>query len=83
MDEQKIDRRAHWAQLAITGVILATGWCVRLEFTVSSLQKSMEEQKKSRDSEMAQLWNRFGSDHDMLTRLDQKVKDNELSTLRK
>lgn len=64
MDEESIDRRAHWVQWAITGIIIATAWCVRLEFTVSGLKSDMESQKKNRDEMISQLWNKLGADHD-------------------
>ena len=75
MDEEQLDRRAHWVQWLITGIVVATIWCVRLEFTVAGLKSDMEQQKAARDSSIAQIWQRFGTDHDMLTRLDQWKKD--------
>ena len=66
MDEESIDRRAHWVQLAITGIVIATIWCVRLEFTVSGLKTDMENQKKNRDEMISKIWDKIGSDHDRI-----------------
>ena len=66
MDEESLDRRAHWVQWAITGIVIATAWCVRLEFTVSGLKADMANQKNSRDEMISQLWNKWGADHDRL-----------------
>ena len=73
MNEEKIDRRVHWAQWAITGIVIATGWCVRLEFTVANLKSEFENQKGIRDQSISQIWNRFGADHDVLTRVTNDV----------
>lgn len=75
LDEEKIDRRAHWAQWAITGIVIATGWCCRLEFTVAQLKADMEIQKNSRDQMISRIWDRMGADHDMLLRHDQELHD--------
>lgn len=68
MDEEGLDRRLHWGQWAITGIIIATAWCVRLEFTVAGLKADFEAQKQARDKTIEAIWNRFGSDHDQLTK---------------
>jgi hypothetical protein len=68
VNEEKIERRFHWAQWVITGIIIATGWCVRLEFTVSNLKADMENQKHNRDQMISRIWDRMGEDHDALTR---------------
>ena len=68
LDEEKIDRRAHWVQWAITGIIIATAWCVRLEFTVSNLKSDMETQKRTRDEMISKIWDKIGSDHDAVVR---------------
>ena len=78
MDEEKIDRRVHMVYWIVAGIVLATSWCVRLEFTVAGLKSDMENQKKARDESIAQLWNRFGADHDEITKLRQWVTDNEM-----
>lgn len=77
MDEEGLDRRLHWGQWAITGIVIATAWCVRLEFTVASLKAEMENQKANRDKSIALIWERFGSDHDLLIRHDEDLKRNE------
>lgn len=74
MDEEQIDRRAHWVQWIVAGIIGATVWCVRLEFTIAELKTDMENQKKSRDESIAMIWNRFGSDHDQLTRAAKDIE---------
>jgi hypothetical protein len=74
VDEEQIDRRAHWVQWAITGIVIATAWCVRLEFTVAGLKSDMETQKKMRDESISQIWNRFGADHDQMTRTAKDVE---------
>lgn len=74
LDEEKLDRRAHWAQWAITGIVLATGWCVRLEFTVAALKTEMEQQKAARDQSISAIWNRFGADHDQVTALAKDIE---------
>ena len=41
-NEEKVDRRAHWIQIIVTGIVLATLWCARLEYTVQDLKKDSE-----------------------------------------
>ena len=77
MEEEKIERRIQWAYWAFCGIVAAVVWCCKLEFTVSGLKADMEQQKKNRDEGIAQIWNRFGSDHDALTRLQQWHDDKE------
>lgn len=67
INEEKLDRRAHWIQWLVTAVIIATGWCVRLEFTVNQLKTDIESQHKDRDKTIASLWSKFGEDHDQVT----------------
>lgn len=74
MNEEKLDRRAHWVQWVATGIIIATGWCCRLEFTVSQLKTDMELQKSNRDQMISRIWDKMGTDHDMLIRHDEKLK---------
>jgi hypothetical protein len=38
----------------------------------------MEQQKRTRDESISQIWNRFGMDHDSITKLQQWVTDNEM-----
>jgi hypothetical protein len=78
MDEEKIDRRVHMVYWIVAGIVLATSWCVRLEFTVAGLKSDMEQQKRTRDESISQIWNRFGMDHDSITKLQQWVTDNEM-----
>jgi len=68
VNEEKLDRRAHWVVWAVSGIILATGWCIRLEFTVSALKAQIDEQIKNRDTQISNIWTRFGQDHDEITR---------------
>jgi hypothetical protein len=57
LDEEKVDRRLHWTQAIIIGIVSATIWCVKLEMTTSALK-----------AQVAQVWEAFGKDHDTLTR---------------
>lgn len=64
MTEDKIDRRAHWAQIVATGIIIATAWCVKLEMTTSGLKSDMEIQKARRDEMLARMAEKINQDHD-------------------
>lgn len=71
MKEEQIDRRAHWAQIAITGIVIATIWCVRLEFTVQELKKDAEEREANVQK------NRDNRNADML-KIEQRIRTNEV-----
>lgn len=66
MNEATLDRRAHWIQIVITGIVLATGWCMKLEITVSSLKAeadkradAIENNRKNRDADLLKMENRI------------------------
>lgn len=69
--EERLDRRAHWAQAIIGLVILVTGWCVRLEFTVIQLKQEADRRQASVDL------NRENRNADML-KIEQRVRTNEV-----
>ena len=73
MDEEQIDRRAHWVQLVIGGIIAATIWCVKLEMTTSSLKSDMEIQKSKRDEMIARIVDKISQDHDQIIRDEKDI----------
>jgi len=58
MNEEKIDRRAHWIQLLVTCIVAAAVWCARLEFKTNDNRADTDE-----------INQRFIKDHDRLTEL--------------
>ena len=49
MDEESLDRRAHWVQWILGGLIAATVFCVTLKLTVADLAQRVKEQDNSID----------------------------------
>jgi hypothetical protein len=45
-DEEQIDRRAHWAQWALAGIVAATAWCVKLEMNSSNQAEDAKQYKR-------------------------------------
>ena len=74
MDEEKIDRRIHWAYWLVAGVVVATTWCVKMQFELAGMKSEFETQKMRRDDAMSKIWEKIGTDHDTLTKA---VKDIE------
>ena len=46
IDEDKIDRRAHWIQAILVAIVAATVWCVKLEMNSSSQADDLKQYKK-------------------------------------
>ena len=46
MDEEKIDRRAHWIQIIATGLVAATVFCVTIKLTLTQLEDDFKQYKK-------------------------------------
>ena len=66
MTEEKIDRRAHWAQVIATGLVIATIWCVKIQIELAGVKSDMEIQKARRDEMIARLVEKVSSDHDRI-----------------
>lgn len=71
MNEEKIDRRAHWAQIVVAGIVAVTVWCVRLEFTVAELKKDADTRELNVER------NRDNRNADML-KIETRVRTNEV-----
>ena len=65
MDEEKLDRRAHWIQVALMGLIAATVWVCKIQFELAGVEKDMENQKAKRDQSVQEIRDRINSDHDL------------------
>lgn len=46
MNEEKIDRRAHWVQWIAGGLIGATVFCVTLKLTVAQLEQDFKDYRR-------------------------------------
>lgn len=72
--EERIERRIHWIQIVAGGIIAATVWCAKIQFELVGIEKDMELQKSNRDQMISRIWDKIGTDHDMLIRHDEKLK---------
>lgn len=46
LNEDQIDRRAHWFQIVVGLIIVATAWCVKLELNSSQQSDDAKQYKK-------------------------------------
>jgi hypothetical protein len=70
MKEEQVDRRAHWVQIAITGIVLATGWCVKLEMNLSKITDDFVQYKKDMKSTSKEFDNKLYDHNDRLIHLE-------------
>jgi hypothetical protein len=75
LDEEQIDRRAHWVQIAGAAIVAVTAWCVKLEMTTTQLKDDMINHIAARDVTISKLWDKLGEDHDKITKLEQWKND--------
>ncbi len=61
VDEEKIDRRAHWIQVAIGAIIAVTVFCVTIKLTVAQLEQDFKDYKKEQKISFKDLDNRIDS----------------------
>jgi hypothetical protein len=59
LSEEKIDRRAHWIQLLVTGLVAATVWCVKLEMNLSQLETDFKQYKRDMKDTVKEYDNRL------------------------
>ena len=63
MKEEQIDRRAHWIQALVTGIIVATVFCVKLQMGLTQLEQDFKDYKKEMKATIKEFDNR-GDDLD-------------------
>lgn len=71
MDERSLDRRFDWGSKIVWAVIIATAWCVKLEFTVSELKKDADQREARVDT------NRENRNKDLL-QMTERIRTNEV-----
>lgn len=70
MNEDKIDRRAHWVQALVTGLILATAWCVKLQMNVAQLETDFKDYKKEQKQNIKGFDDRLDDHNNRLIHLE-------------
>jgi sensor domain CHASE-containing protein len=46
LDEETIDRRAHWAWAIVSAIVAATVFCVTIKLTMNQLEQDFKDYKK-------------------------------------
>lgn len=75
MDEEKLDRRAHWVQWIAGGVVGATIFCVTIKLTLTQLEQDFKEYKQEMKRTMKELDNRIDDIHDHQLILETQLKE--------
>ena len=74
MDEETIDRRAHWAWAIITAIVAATVFCVTLKLSLSQLEQDFKDYKKEMKTTIKEHDNRMDDLHDHVLILETENK---------
>ena len=64
MNEDKLERRAHWFQLLVTGLVAATVFCVKLQMNLAQLEQDFKEYKLEMKHTMKNYDERLDDLHD-------------------
>ena len=57
MEEERIERRFHWAQVIIGAIIAAVVWCCKLEFSTNSQSEDFKQYKRHMKSTTKEMDN--------------------------
>ena len=75
MDEEKLDRRMHWAYAVIAAIVALTTWMVKIQMTQNQQAIDIQNHVNVRDMQMGKVWDKIGTDHDRITKLEQWKDD--------